>query len=172
MVVGQKWDKELEAEYNAREKLPPLCLKNSPLLKQASQVYTPTIFKVFQNEYGYVSTAIIKYRNYSQPMHEYIVVLLEKVEEYKVLISPISRTISCSCRKFETFGILYCHALKVFDILDIKIIPDAYILKRWTREAKNGYVIDSIGKDVHGDVNLKVTQRYRRLCSRLVRLAS
>ena len=63
------------------------------------------------------------------------------------------------------------HALKVFDILDIKIIPNAYILKRWTREA-NGYVIDSIGKDVHGDVNLKVTQLYRRLCPRLVRLAS
>ncbi|KAK9996639.1 hypothetical protein SO802_021325 [Lithocarpus litseifolius] len=97
MVVGQERDKELEAEYNAREKLPPLCLKNSPLLKQASQV---------------------------------------------------------------------------FDILDIKIIPDTYILKKWTREAKNGYVIDSIGKDVHGDINLKVTQRYRRLCPRLVRLAS
>ena len=104
-------------------------------------------------------------------MHEYTVVLLEKVGEYKVLCSPISRTISCSCRNFETFGILCCHALKVFNILDIKIIPDAYILKRWTREAKNGYVIDSIGKDVHRDVNLKVTQRYRRSCPRLVRLA-
>ena len=172
MVVRQKRDKELEAEYNAREKLPPLCLKNSPLLKQASHVYTPTIFKLFQNECDYASTTIIKEWNCSQPVHEYTVVPLEKVGEYKVLCSPISRTISCSCRKFETFGILCCHALKVFDILDINIIPDAYILKRWTREAKNGYVIDSIGKDVHGDVNLKVTQRYRRLCPRLVRLAS
>ncbi|KAL0012426.1 hypothetical protein SO802_007534 [Lithocarpus litseifolius] len=61
---------------------------------------------------------------------------------------------------------------EVFDILDIKIIPDVYILKRWTREEKNGYVKDSIGKDVHGFVNLKVTQRYKRLCPRLVRLAS
>ena len=59
MVVGQKWDKELEAKYNAREKLPHLCLKNSPLLKQASQVYAPTIFKVFQNEYDYAPVAII-----------------------------------------------------------------------------------------------------------------
>ena len=171
MVVGQKRDKELKAEYNAKEKLPPLCLKNSPLLKQASQVYAPTIFKVFQNEYDYASATIIKDQNCNQPVHEYTVVLLEKVGEYKVLCSPISRTISCSCRKFETFGILCCHALKVFNILDIKIIPDAYILKRWTREAKNGYVIDSIGKDVHRDVNLKVTQRYRRSCPRLVRLA-
>ncbi|KAM4085963.1 hypothetical protein ACJW30_10G066700 [Castanea mollissima] len=172
MVVGQKQDRELEAKYNAREKFSPVCLKNSPLLKQASPVYTPTIFKVFENEYDHASATIIKYQNCSQPVHEYTVVLLEKVGEYKALCSPISRTISCSCRKFETFGILCCHALKVFDILDMKIILDVCILKRWTREPKNGHVIDSIGKDVHGDVNLKVTQRYRRLCPRLVRLAS
>lgn len=43
---------------------------------------------------------------------------------------------------------------------------------RWTREAKNGYVIDGSGRDVHGDVNLDFTQRYRSLCPRLVRLAS
>ena len=75
---------------------------------------------------------------------------LAKMENIKYYIcSPINQTISFSCRKFETFGILCCHALKVFDILDIKIIPDAYILKRWTREAKNGYVIDGSGRDVH-----------------------
>ena len=66
----------------------------------------PTIFKVCQNKYDYASVAIIKDRNCSQPMHEYTVVLLEKVGEYKVLCIPISRTISCNCRKFETFGIL------------------------------------------------------------------
>ncbi|KAL0005571.1 hypothetical protein SO802_013132 [Lithocarpus litseifolius] len=115
MVVRQKRDKELEAENNAREKLPLLCLKNSPLLKQASQVYSRKIFKLFQNEYDYASTAIIEDRNCSQPVHEYTIVLLKKVGEYIVLCSPISRTISCNCRKFETFGILCCHALKACD---------------------------------------------------------
>ena len=65
-----------------------------------------------------------------------IFLLLEKVGEYQGLCSPISRIISCNCRKFETIEILCCHILKVFDILDIKMIHDAYILKRWTREAK------------------------------------
>ena len=118
------WDKELEAEYNSREKLPPLYLKNSPLSKQASQVYTPKIFKVFKNEYDFAS-AIIKDLNCSQLVHEYTVVLLKKIEEYKELCSPISRTISCNCRKFEIIGILFCHFLKVFDILNMKIIPNA-----------------------------------------------
>jgi zinc finger SWIM domain-containing protein 3 len=81
-VVEQKRHKELEAEYNAREKLPTLSLKNSPLLKQAAQVYTPAIFKMFQNEYDYASAALIKSRNESQPMHEYIVMLFGQEKEY------------------------------------------------------------------------------------------
>ena len=32
IVVNQKWDKELEAEYNSRQKLPRLKLKSSPML--------------------------------------------------------------------------------------------------------------------------------------------
>ena len=69
---------------------------------------------------------------------------------------PLRKTISCSCRKFETFGILCCHAVKVFDLLDIKIIPDIYILKRWTRNAKNGYVSGSRMINDGGDANLNV----------------
>jgi hypothetical protein len=53
--------------------------------------------------------------------------------------------------------------LKVFDVLDIKIIPGLYLLKRWTTEAKNGYVLDRSGRDVQEDVNLDITARYRRL---------
>ena len=40
-VVEQKRQKELEAEYNAREKLSALSLKNSPLLKQSSTSLYP-----------------------------------------------------------------------------------------------------------------------------------
>ena len=31
-IVNQKWDKELEAEYNSRQKLPRLKLKSSTML--------------------------------------------------------------------------------------------------------------------------------------------
>ena len=46
------------------------------------------------------------------------------------------------------------------------------ILKRWTREAKSGCILDNRRTNVEKDVNLSVTQRYRRLCLKLVRLAS
>ena len=47
-----------------------------------------------------------------------------------------------------------------------------YILKRWTREAKSGCILDNRRTYVEEDVNLSVTQWYRKLCPKLVRLAS
>ncbi|XP_062175226.1 protein FAR1-RELATED SEQUENCE 5-like isoform X3 [Alnus glutinosa] len=79
-VVEQKRHKELKAEFNARQKLPTLSLKNSPMLKQAAQT--------------------------------------------------------------------------------------------WTREARSGYMSDSEMRNVEEDINLNITQRYRRLCTKLMRLAA
>ena len=135
-VVEQKRHKELEAEFNAKQKFPKVSLKNSLLLQQAVQVYTPAIFKIFQDQYDLASVAMIKNRRDDLLVHTYTVVLLNKDGEYIVSFDSIEKTISCNCRKFETVGILCCHALKVFDLLDIKTIPDIYILKRWRREAK------------------------------------
>jgi len=114
-VVEQKRHKKLEAEFNAREKLPTLGLNNSPLLKQAAQTYTPVIFKKIHDEYDYASATIIKHRNDSQAVHEYIVRIFNEGREYKVVCDHVNKIILCSCRKFETFGILCCHALKFFD---------------------------------------------------------
>ncbi|XP_042494368.1 protein FAR1-RELATED SEQUENCE 5-like [Macadamia integrifolia] len=61
--------------------------------------------------------------------------------------------------KFETDGLLCCHCLKVLDVLDIKRIPDSYILKRWTRGARTMVVNDNRGKEIEEDVNLDRTQR-------------
>jgi hypothetical protein len=149
-----------------------LGLKNSPLLKHAVEMYTPVIFKKFHDEYDYASAAIIKHRSESQSVHEYIVGLYEKDKEYKVIFDHDNKIISYSCMKFEIFGILCCHALKVFDLLDIKRIPDAYILERWTREAKSGPILNIKMKNVEDDVNLNVTQRYKKLCPRVVKLVA
>ena len=47
IVVNQKRDKELEAEYNSRQKFPRLKLKSSSMLNQVAIVYTPTLFDLF-----------------------------------------------------------------------------------------------------------------------------
>ena len=105
-------------------------------------------------------------------MHTYIIEFMHKLSEFIVSYDTANKTFLCSCRKFEIVRILCCHVLKVFDFLDMKTIPDMYISKRWTREEKSGCILDNRRTNVEKDVNLSVTQRYRRLCPKLVRLAS
>ena len=50
-VIKQKRERGLQAELNARQKFPQLGLKNSPLLKQAVQVYTLVIFRMLHDQY-------------------------------------------------------------------------------------------------------------------------
>ncbi|KAI5322388.1 hypothetical protein L3X38_031460 [Prunus dulcis] len=46
--------------------------------------------------------------------------------------------VSCSCRLFEMKGFLCSHALKILtNYMNVKEIPDQYILKRWTRKARS-----------------------------------
>jgi zinc finger SWIM domain-containing protein 3 len=136
-VVKQKRDKELEAEYNSRQKLPRLNLKSSPMLNQVAKVYTPKAFELFQNEVEEVPPLCIIDRNTSQVTHTYVVGLFNGHRTYKITWNPLEQNLSCSCRKFETFGILCRHALKIFDVLDIKLILDEYIIKRWRRDARD-----------------------------------
>ncbi|XP_042419722.1 protein FAR1-RELATED SEQUENCE 5-like [Zingiber officinale] len=53
--------------------------------------------------------------------------------------------ISCSCTKFEFEGIPCRHMLAFFRINQVFHLPDTYILKRWTRDAKVG-AIYALGK--------------------------
>ena len=52
-----------------------------------------------------------------------------------VWFDHLNSNISCSCKKFESLGILCCQALQVFSIKNLTRIPSQYILKRWTKEA-------------------------------------
>ena len=68
---------------------------------------------------------------------------------------------SCSCRMFERAGILCAHGLKVLDLMNIKKLPPHYILKRWTREARNGNIQDSEGRNVVATPKLEAQLQYK-----------
>ena len=63
-------------------------------------------------------------------------------------------TISCDCKLFETLGLLYCHALRVFVVNNVNLISNKYISIRWTKDAKKRLCcfVDSFqvnGKSTH-----------------------
>jgi zinc finger SWIM domain-containing protein 3 len=177
-AVQEKREKEVKSEHEARKKLPMLKLKGTPVLQQAANVYTPPIFKLFQEEFEKSTAAYIKNSVQNDSINEFTVAICNlegrptSTYGYKVSVHPINQTVSCSCKKFEKHGILCSHALKSLDMMNIKLIPEAYILKRWTKEARSDIVQDNNGKDIVEDPKLEKLQRYRSVCKKFARMAS
>ncbi|KAK2972760.1 hypothetical protein RJ640_019408 [Escallonia rubra] len=163
MVESDKRYREVEAEYNAKEKMPRVKVSCLPLLKQAGKVYTPKIFELFQRQWEKSLLALVGNKQERGRLQEYLIVSCDEEGEYVVTHDEENATLSCSCNKFETVGILCGHALKVLDVLGIKYIPETYILKRWTRGARDGCALDEDGLDVHRSGALDVSDRYREL---------
>ncbi|XP_054790042.1 protein FAR1-RELATED SEQUENCE 5-like [Prosopis cineraria] len=133
-VVTDWHYKELEANYDMSLRMPAL-MGDVILLKHARDPYTPKIFELFQKEYETCLNLVIKHCSESGSLYKYKVSLYEHVREYTVTFNSSNETVSCSCMKFESMGVLCSHALKVLDYRNIRILPSLYILKRWTKDA-------------------------------------
>jgi hypothetical protein len=93
-------------------------------------------------------------------------------KEYKVESDPSNKMIFCSCWQFKRIGILCSHTLKVLDMMNIKVLPKHYILKRWTRETRCGDVQDIRGNNVIENPKMDATQRYQNLYYKFLSIAS
>ncbi|XP_035830844.1 uncharacterized protein LOC110867120 [Helianthus annuus] len=54
---------------------------------------------------------------------------------FQVMMRQLDMTVSCSCNRYEQFGLLCAHIFCVLRLLDIRQFPERYIMRRWTREA-------------------------------------
>ncbi|XP_074564927.1 protein FAR1-RELATED SEQUENCE 5-like [Curcuma longa] len=120
----------------------PILTTPSIMLKQVVDIYTRTIFDVFQEEFveslGYLVDKID-----DGVICKFNVTKNEDIStSFIVTYNFSNKRTSCSCCKFETSGILCRHILRVFLTVDVRSVPECYILKRWTKDAKNGFVLD------------------------------
>ena len=90
--------------------------------------------------------------------------------EHVVRFAPNEERVNCSCKKFEFAGILCRHCLKVLDINNIKHIPEQYILKRWTIDAKVLEITSN--RNLHEDRKAKMSNYYKELCRMFVKIAA
>ncbi|OMO83834.1 Zinc finger, PMZ-type [Corchorus olitorius] len=127
----------------------------------------------FQDEYEKFQAAFIKDKKETDDsLWEYVIAIYGQTSVGKVAYNDKEKIVSCSCKKFEMEGILCSRVLKVLDLMNIKLIPDEYILKRWNKNARDGNVKDFDGHDVEMDPKLQVTTRYKWLCSNMIKIAS
>lgn len=130
---------ELDEDLCCNETSPLMILKGSTLEKKAADVYTCTMFKLFQEELrGCLSVAIEDMGNKGT-----VAAFKLKEEGQKdniVKFCESLKQITCSCKKYESVGILCVHILKVLNAKNVFQLPSQYTLKRWTKSAKHGKV--------------------------------
>jgi len=172
-AVQGKRNKELDEEFEARKKLPRIRMR-TPMLVQASKLYSPQIFEAFQAEYERSMAACTRALDEN---NKYAVSImrsngdLSSEQERIVVGDPQKQTASCNCEQFTRTGVLCGHALKVLDLMNIKLLPNHYILKRWTREARYGTIQDNKGRSIIENPKLDAMLRYRSMSHKFLNLA-
>ncbi|XP_021761149.1 protein FAR1-RELATED SEQUENCE 5-like [Chenopodium quinoa] len=127
-------------------KLEPQLVTNLHLEKHAVVVYTRSIFYDFQEECqgacfsgGVESCSSL----YGDGVEFSVIVDHKKRKKFHVNFDLATYESSCTCRMFESQGVLCRHILFVMKGKCIREIPDAYILNRWRKDVlKKASVID------------------------------
>lgn len=103
----------------------------SPMEEQARKVLTPFAFSLLQHEL----ILAMQYAASEMANGSYIVRHFDKMNEEQLVIwIPEDEQIHCSCKEFESSGILCRHALRVLLVKNYFQLPDKYYLSRWRQE--------------------------------------
>ncbi|XP_061359485.1 protein FAR1-RELATED SEQUENCE 5-like [Gastrolobium bilobum] len=125
----------------------------------AGERYTRKIFNIFKKEW---MAAVLDFEHEKISMDEnhsrYWVGSPEVDKEWWAIVEyhlTETFTANCSCAKFETIGILCKHILYIMKKKQIKIIPEKYILSRWTMNAS--YTVKNLIADHAETTNNEVS---------------
>ncbi|XP_074306101.1 protein FAR1-RELATED SEQUENCE 2-like [Silene latifolia] len=108
------------------------------LEKNASEIYTPTIFGEFQKEVEaacYSCGVGDKEKDKTYPILYTDIIDQVRNKTYKVGFKKDDVSVVCTFKKFERHVILCRHALCVFKDRRIQKVPSDYLLSRWSKLA-------------------------------------
>uniref|UniRef100_A0A2P2L1N8 Protein FAR1-RELATED SEQUENCE n=1 Tax=Rhizophora mucronata TaxID=61149 RepID=A0A2P2L1N8_RHIMU len=162
-------EKEIEADYDTICTT-PLLKTPSPMEQQAANLYTKKVFAKFQDELVETFVYTANYIGDDGVFSKYRVAKYEQDDKaYIVTLDFSEMKSSCSCQMFEYCGILCRHILTVFTVTNVLTLPSDYILKRWTRNAKNWAGLEEQSADLYSMGTL--TSRFNNLCLEAIRFA-
>ncbi|KAK6280019.1 hypothetical protein POUND7_020286 [Theobroma cacao] len=171
-ALDDRYEKEARAEFETFYTKPVLKTP-LPMEKQATEVYTRKLFSVFQDE---IYESLVLAVNLSQDeglSRTYEVARFD--EEHKVYFVGLNiadQIASCSCKMFEFEGILCRHVIAVFKATNIFLLPQHYILRRWTRNAKDEAMLDAMPSvEMNGNSQKGKNSQYNLLYQEAVKCA-
>lgn len=171
-ALDERYEKEARAEFETFYTKPVLKTP-LPMEKQAAEDYTRKIFTIFQDELFESLVLAVKLSGEDGGTSTYEVARFG--EEHKVYFAAFNisnQMASCSCRMFEFEGILCRHVLAVFKATNVFILPRHYLLKRWTRNAKDEGMLDVLPcVDIQGNPQRGKNSHYNILYQEAIKCA-
>lgn len=162
-AVASRHEKEVKADYDTINTAPVLKTP-SPIEKQAADIFTRSIFMKFQEELVETLAITATKLEDTGTLTTYRVAKFgEDHQTYIVNFHVFEMKANCSCRKYEFSGIICRHILAVFRVTNFLTLPSHYILKRWTRNAKSGVVVDEHALDLPTNSRQSCVDRFNNL---------
>lgn len=162
-------EREIEADYDTICTTPVLKTP-SPMEQQAASLYTKKIFTKFQEEL--VETFVYTANNIESNGQVSTFRVARYEHDHKAFIVTLNMAemkASCSCQMFEYSGVLCRHILTVFTVTNVLTLPEHYILKRWTRNARIGFGSES--QDTLSQAMESLTSRFNNICREAINFA-
>jgi hypothetical protein len=156
-------ENELDADYKSKYSKPIIYIPHLAMLKTTAETYTRRLYLEFEEQFREQFSFTCQLLESEGPIRTYKVIPSRFQDEATIVFNSEVLTITCSCRKYECIG-MYCisnqysftvhiaqtqciyiagmlckHALRVFNINEVFILPAEYILNRWTQYAKREF---------------------------------
>ncbi|XP_015697611.1 protein FAR1-RELATED SEQUENCE 9-like [Oryza brachyantha] len=164
-AIARDYQNELQEDF-ATFSSKPVMKTSHPMEKQASELYTKVMFDFFQDELIESSEFSVQTVE-SGDISKFEVTRAENDNKrYSVVYNEPGASVSCSCHKFEFVGMLCRHALRVLMAIGMPLLPENYILKRWTRNAKSN-ILSQVPENTKGPL----AWRCNDLCRDAMRFA-
>ncbi|XP_016178440.1 protein FAR1-RELATED SEQUENCE 5-like [Arachis ipaensis] len=121
--------------------------------KQAAELYTRNIFKLVKDEIEAAGALNVTECPNSGDIVEYNTSeYFNQQWKFKVSYNKDKDLFACECRLFETHELPCSHIFGVLKHRNAKCIPTSLILKRWTRDAKSGFICSIGEQDTADDI--------------------
>ncbi|XP_062014141.1 protein FAR1-RELATED SEQUENCE 5-like [Rosa rugosa] len=128
---------ELEETFHCTNDVPSTAKRSTKLLYHAGKVYTRKIYNLFGTELTASMTFKMDEVDTNETVHTFELSQEGCNRISVVKLNSSDDTITCSCKMFESMGLLCRHALRVLNVRNFTKIPPQYILKRWKKDAKS-----------------------------------
>ncbi|TVU27405.1 hypothetical protein EJB05_30014, partial [Eragrostis curvula] len=119
--------------------------------EHAFSVYTKKSFLLFSAEVDKAAQYIVNQTEFEDKFQ--VIHHNDKVRKlwargvFEVKVEDNCAKYNCECGLFDHFGIICCHIIKVMIHTGVSKIPEAHILKRWTRNARDVVYPDALSSD-------------------------